>query len=71
LRLNKELTSKQIQMLDRKYCDILASGTISSCKPTPEEIKSNDHLDKFRLSLMFNKHDYGRLMMMIHDINRL
>ncbi len=69
LRLNKDLTERQIQSLNNRYKDILVSGSITACKPTPEEVKSNDHLDKFRLSMLFDRHNYGKLMMMIHEIN--
>ncbi len=70
LRLNKEISDDQIEKLSRKHKDILVSGKIESCKPTPEEIKTKDKLDLFRLSMHFDKVSYGRLMALISDINK-
>ena len=71
LRLNKELTDVQIVKLNKKVQDILVSGNIEACRPTPEEIKSKDKLDLFRLSMNFDRHNYGRLTALIHEINKL
>jgi len=71
IRLNKALSEKDVKRLDRKFGDILLEGDICACDATPEEIKDKDRLDLPRLSLKFNKRDYGRLYEMIRDINRL
>jgi len=71
LRLNKALSDIQVDKLSKKYEDILVAGKIECCKPTPEEVKTKDKLDLFRLSMNFDKMSYGRLMSLIRDINKL
>ncbi len=71
LRLNKDISDDQIDKLSKKHHDILVSGKIESCKPTPEEVKTKDKLDLFRLSMHFDKVSYGSLMALIRDINKL
>ena len=71
LRLNKELSDVQIDKLNKKYQDILVSGKIESCRPTPEEIKTKDKLEFFRLIMNFDRKSYGRLTGLIRDINKL
>jgi hypothetical protein len=70
LRLNSALTDHQIGRLNREFKDILTSGSIESCSPTTEEVKDRDNIDLFRLSLNFNRYNYGRLHELIHEINR-
>jgi uncharacterized protein (TIGR00730 family) len=71
IRLNNALTDHQLGRLNKKYKDILISGNIEACCPSPEEIKGADQLDYFRLSMKFNRFSYGRLHELIHDINKL
>jgi uncharacterized protein (TIGR00730 family) len=70
LRLNKELSVSQIERLNKKYKDILASGKIEACKPAPEEIKTKDKVHLFRLSMNFDKMSYGRLTSLIREIDK-
>jgi uncharacterized protein (TIGR00730 family) len=70
LRLNKELTDAQINKINRSFQDILVSGKIECCKPVTEEIKTKDKLDLFRLTMNFDKKNYGRLTALIHEINK-
>jgi len=71
LRLNNEVSEKQIESLSDKYRDILVCGNIEACKPTTEELRDKDSLDLFRLGFNFNRFSYGRLHSLIHDINKL
>jgi hypothetical protein len=71
LRLNKEITGSQIEKLNKKYNDILVSGKIECCMPTPEEVKTKDKLELSRLSMNFDRLSYGRLIALIRDINNL
>ncbi len=71
IRLNKELSAHQIEKLNKKYKDILLSGKIECCKPVKEEIKTDDKLDLFRLSLKFDRNSYGKFTGLIREINKL
>jgi len=70
LRLNKELSRKTLNLLNRDFKDILTSGTIRHASLMKEEIEKGDYLDLPRLAMNFNLHDYGRLLEMIRVINK-
>jgi len=70
LRLNYSLTERQMSRLNKNYKDILVSGEIEPCSPTPEEIKDKDNLHLYRLSMKFDRYNYGRLHSLIHEINK-
>jgi uncharacterized protein (TIGR00730 family) len=71
IRLNKELSPAQIEKLNKRYKDILVSGKIEPCKPSPEETKTRDKVDLFRLTMKFDRMSYGRLTALIREINKL
>ena len=71
MRLNNALSDHQIARLSRNYKDILTSGAIESCAPTKEEIRDRDNVGLFRLSMNFDRLNYGRLHQLIHDINNM
>jgi len=70
LRLNKPISGDCIELLNKHFKDILVSGKIECCKPSPEEVKTKDKLDFFRLSMNFDRRSYGRLMSLIREINK-
>ena len=70
IRLNKKLTEKTLNFLNREFKDILAGGVISFSPPTQEEVEKGEYLDLPRLIMNFNLRDYGRLYEMIHIINQ-
>jgi len=70
LRLNKEISAKTLSLINRKFNDILTSGTIKLSPPTREEVQKEEFLDLPRLIMNFNMRNYGRLYEMIHIINR-
>ncbi|MCX5694008.1 MAG: TIGR00730 family Rossman fold protein [Candidatus Omnitrophica bacterium] len=70
LRLNREISTKTLKLINREFKDILTSGEIRVSPPTPKEVQENEFLDLPRLVMNFNLRDYGRLCGMIHMINR-
>jgi len=71
IRLNKKISEKDVQKLNKEFKDILVEGKISLSPPRPEEVEDRDHLELPRLSLKFNRRSYGRLYEMIRAINLL
>lgn len=69
LRLNHELSQKQIDELNYEFSDIISEGKIEKVDPFEEEKMSKDFLKKYRIGFHFNKLNYGRLVEMIHRIN--
>jgi hypothetical protein len=67
--MNKELSKAKLKILNEKFKDIITEGRITQTPPLPEEVLEKEHLDKPRICLRFNFHDYGRLLEMIHFIN--
>ncbi len=57
--------------LNRRFADIVASGSMRLSKPLPPERSDNDQLDLPRLVLRFDKVLYGRLRQLIDALNRL
>ncbi len=70
LRLNKKLSEKTLDILNRDFKDILTSGTIKHAPLMKEEIEKGDYLDLPRLVMNYNLHDYGRLFELISVINK-
>ncbi len=70
LRLQKPLSSEAIQELNEKFKDILTNGPITSGPPLDDEIKNKEHLELPRLIMPFNRKNFGRLIELIHYINR-
>ncbi len=71
LRLNKPLSSEDINKLNMKYCSVLRSGKIESTDSLPAEQKDEDFLDLPRLVMDFNRHDFGIFQEMLQFLNTL
>jgi hypothetical protein len=71
IRLNKKLSGKSVELLNRRFKDILAGGAIRLSPPTEEEKRNGEYPDLPRLVMDFNLRDYGRLCEMIGFINTL
>jgi len=70
IRLNKMLSSENIEILENEFPDLHQSGTrIRSTPPLPVEADEPDLLALPRLSLQFNHMHYGLLMAFIGRIN--
>jgi hypothetical protein len=70
IRLNKELTQQNIDILENEFPDLHLSGNrITQSGPFPEESDEPDLLALPRLALNFNHLHYGLLMAFIGRIN--
>lgn len=70
MRLNKKISGKTLNLINRKFKDILTSGEICFSPPTEEEIQKGEYPQLARLIMNFNLRDYGRLCQMIGIINK-
>jgi hypothetical protein len=70
LRLNREPSDALVDRLNDDFADILEEGRIA--KSAVHRLESDDeHLKELpRLTLMFNRRDFGRLRQMIDVLNR-
>ncbi len=71
LRLNKPLSSEDVNKLNKKYSNILRSGKIESTDYLPAEQKDEEFLELPRLVMDFNRHDFGIFHEMLHFLNTL
>ena len=71
LRLNKAPNEAQLEDLNGRFSDILASGSINVIEPTEAEIADGDALEHQRLALRFNRRSYGRLRQLVDVLNDL
>jgi uncharacterized protein (TIGR00730 family) len=70
IRLNKVLSSENIEVLEKEFPDLYQLGTkITNTPPLPEEADEPDLLAFPRLALHFNHMHYGLLMAFIGRIN--
>ena len=69
IRLNRKISDKTLNFLNKEFKDILTSGKIILSTAMNEELQKGEHLDLPRLIMHFNLHDYGRLCKMICVIN--
>ena len=69
LRLTMEPTKREIAELNRRFRDIVLSGTIRRVEAFPPERSGHDHVELPRLALRFDKFSYGRLRLLIDAIN--
>jgi uncharacterized protein (TIGR00730 family) len=68
IRLERELDDAELSDLNRRFKDILRSGTIERASPLPEEL-STPLAGLARIELDFNRRDFGRLRQLIDAIN--
>jgi len=70
IRLNKELTSEQIAILEDEFSELIKAGDhIRCCDMFPEETDEPDLAGLPRISMIFDHHHYGLLLAFIHRIN--
>jgi len=70
LRLNKKISRSTLELINRKFKDILTGGEIRFSPPTEKEMEKREYPELPRLVMNFNLRDYGRLCEMIHIINK-
>ena len=66
IRLLKSPTQALLEKLNVEFKDICVKGAIASSPVYPEE---TDHRELPRISLPFNRADYGRLRQLINRLN--
>ncbi len=71
VRLKSLLSSENIEVLNRKYADILRSGKIELTDSLPAEQKGGEFLDLQRLVMDFNRCDYGKFYEMLRLLNTM
>ena len=69
LRLNNEPSEQVIAEINESFSDIVISGVIEAIEATPDEVETDDALDKHRLRLHFNRRSFGRLRQLIDRLN--
>jgi len=69
LRLQVAPSNAELKELNRRFADIVASGTIRRASPFPPELSGHDHIELPRLALRFDKMHYGRLRLLIDALN--
>lgn len=69
IRLEAEPTPDQLSELNESFSDIVVSGTIESIATTDQEKRDDDDVDAPRISMHFDRRHYGRLRLMIDEIN--
>jgi uncharacterized protein (TIGR00730 family) len=71
VRLKHALSEESIKSLNEEFQDIVLEGSIEACDPYEEEGDEPDLLELPRLSLSFNRRNFGRLRQLIDRINSL
>ncbi len=69
LRLQKAPSRAELADLNKRFGDIVVSGSIRSASPFPPERSSDDHLELPRVALRFDKFHYARLRLLIDALN--
>ena len=70
LRLNRKVSDNTLKVLNQEFKDILIDGEIKDSSPTDTEIQNEEYLDLPRLTMNFNRRNYGRLCELIRFINK-
>ena len=70
LRLNRRLTSRELQSVNEQFEDILSDGHFRQTGPLKPEREDQEWLDKNRLVFHFNRRSLGRLRVLIDWINQ-
>jgi hypothetical protein len=69
IRMNSQISDECLESLNDTYGDIVTGGSIEK-HPGPLPGEHNEHPDKPRLSLQFDRKSSGKLRLLIDAINR-
>jgi uncharacterized protein (TIGR00730 family) len=69
LRLRRMPPDSVLMQLNESYSDILRSGGLRRVDATSQEIEDDDALDCERLAVDFDRTNFGRLRLMIDELN--
>lgn len=67
IRLTEPLSEKKLAELNARYSDIIEEGKIEPCEAFPEE---NEYLENPRIAFKHTRNHFGRLRLLIDDINK-
>ncbi len=70
LRVLRLPPAEDLERLSAAYAGILRTPGLRPVGPTPQETEDNDALNCARIALDFNQVNYGRLRLLIDDLNR-
>ncbi len=71
LRLLEAPDTDTLAQLNRAYVDIVTNGEMEVIEPTPAEVRDEDSLEFARVALWFDRRHFGRLRMLIDDLNAI
>ncbi|MBT8240363.1 MAG: LOG family protein [Acidimicrobiia bacterium] len=71
IRLNTAVSDETISVLNDEFGDIFVSDGLRRGKPTPAEVRDDDHVDLPRLHVRFDNRSFARLHGLIRRINDL
>ncbi len=71
LRLQVMPSVAELRELNRRFADVVVSGSIRPVSPFPPERSGNDHLELPRLALRFDKFHFARLRLLIDALNEI
>jgi hypothetical protein len=69
IRLKRTPPTSALAAMTKDFANIIVGGKIEPIEPTPDEVEDNDNLDLARITLPFNRRDYGRLRQLIDILN--
>ena len=69
LRLKRELTDDELDVLNDDFADIIEAGRIERIEATDSEVRDRDFVDLHRVAFRFNRHGYARLRQLLDAIN--
>lgn len=71
LRLRQGPTAEELDALNEEFDDIVVEGAIERTEPTLAEVEDDDALDMDRITLYFDRRQFGRLRQLIDRLNAL
>ena len=69
LRLQQAPTDSQLEDLNARFANLIASGSIHRTGPHRVEVRDDDHLDLERIAFRFTKSGYSDLVELIRTLN--
>jgi uncharacterized protein (TIGR00730 family) len=69
IRLKRTPSASALAAMSKDFAKIIVDGKIEAIQPTPDEVEDHDNLDLARITLYFNRRDYGRLRQLIDVLN--
>ena len=71
IRVKGEPSDQEIAELQERFADIATDGVVRRTRPMPVEKHNDDNLHLPRIALRFDRHQHGRLRLLIDALNDL